>query len=314
MRILHVTDSHLGVAGPPVGPHRRADDHLRALREGLGPALRGEVDLVVHSGDLFDRSRPPGRAIAEAAALFAEVARVVPTLLMNGNHDWRGYRRVFPVPPAGLDVVDRPARRVFGDVVLALVPWAPDAARWAAHAREAVAGGADVLVAHQAFDGARVPGFTFRVGVQVDTVGPAHLPKGVRHVMCGHLHPRQRVGVGEACVVMPGSTERTAFSERDQTKGVALWSFGRSVEASFLDVAARPMVRITSRADLAAVVPGAMVRIDAADVDAAEVEARGAWCVDRPPRRAPPPPVPQLGLFGGNGRALEGQSPAVVGR
>jgi hypothetical protein len=75
------------------------------------------------------------------------------------------------------------------------------------------------------------------------------------------------------------------------------------VTDSHLGVAG-PMVRIASRADLAAVVPGAMVRIDTSDVDAAEVEARGAWCVDRAPRRAPPPPIPQLGLFGGARRAL----------
>src|SRR5262249_27725471 len=77
------------------------------------------------SGDLFDRSRPPRRIIVEAAALLAEVARQTPMLLVNGNHDWRGYRRAFPVPPPGLEVIDHPSRRIVGGVALALVPWAP---------------------------------------------------------------------------------------------------------------------------------------------------------------------------------------------
>lgn len=301
MRVLHVTDSHLGaswhVPGAPAG-FRRSDDHLRALREGLGPALRGEVDLVVHSGDLFDRSRPPARVIAEAAALIAEVARIVPLWLVNGNHDWRGYRQMFPVPPKGVELVDRPARRTLGGAAIALVPWVPDADRWAAHAAEAVGPGADLLVAHQAFDGAHVPGFTFRVGAQRDTLGAAHLPAGVRHVLCGHLHPRQRVVVGDAEVVMPGSTERTSFSERDQPKGVALWTLGASIAARFVDVAARPLRVVASRSDLASIEAGALVRLATDEVDEREVAARGAWSVapaaGARPRR---PEVPQLRLF-----------------
>ena len=35
-------------------------------------------------------------------------------------------------------------------------------------------GGVDALVAHQAFDGDRVPGFSFRVGRPADTLGVEH--------------------------------------------------------------------------------------------------------------------------------------------
>ena len=62
MRILHVTDTHLGYEawfrGAPPG-WSRADDHLEAFRLALRPAFQEEVDLVVHSGDLFNRSTPP---------------------------------------------------------------------------------------------------------------------------------------------------------------------------------------------------------------------------------------------------------------
>jgi DNA repair exonuclease SbcCD nuclease subunit len=58
MRILHVTDTHLGTEawyrGSPAG-WSRAGDHMATFRAAVGPALREEVDLVVHSGDVFNR-------------------------------------------------------------------------------------------------------------------------------------------------------------------------------------------------------------------------------------------------------------------
>lgn len=296
MRILHLTDTHLGaswfVTGAPPG-WSRADDHLAAARTALGPALRGEVDLVVHSGDVFDRSRPPRRALLAAEALFHEVA--VPLVLMPGNHDRRGLSRSLPRPRPGLHVVDRPARLVVRGVALAVVPFVRDAAGWARAARAAVGPGADLLVAHQAFHGARVPGLEFRVGRQADTIGEEHVPAGVRHVLCGHIHPRQVVRVGGAEIVMPGSTERTAFSEAGETKGYALWTLGARVGWTFVDLPGRPLVRVDEPRDLDRVVPGAIVR---GDVDPAEVSARGGWAMrvaSRSPRPALPP---QLGLFG----------------
>lgn len=193
--------------------------------------------------------------------------------------------------------VDRPARVVVRGVALAVVPFVRDAQGWATAAREAVGPGADLLVAHQAFHGARVPGFVFRVGAQVDTLGPEHVPPGIRHVLCGHLHPRQVLRVGDAVVVMPGSTERTAFSESDQTKGCARWTLGRTVAHAFVDLPARPLVCADSPADLARVVPGAIVRVGDG-VDEAEVAARGGWRVGPPqggPRRLS---TPQLSMFG----------------
>jgi DNA repair exonuclease SbcCD nuclease subunit len=113
--------------------------------------------------------------------------------------------------------------------------------------------------------------------------------------MCGHLHPRQVVRVGGAQVVMPGSTERTAFSEAGETKGYAIWTLGAQVSWAFVDLPGRPLVRVDGPADLDRVVPGAIVR---GELDPAEVTARGGWPVRVAPRAPRPPPPPQLGLFG----------------
>lgn len=293
MELLHLTDTHLGAdrwfTGAPRG-WRRSDDHLAAMRAALEPALRGEVDLVVHSGDLFDRSRPPARAVDEARALLAEVGARVPVLLFPGNHDRHGVTRHFPDPLPGVRVVDAPTRLRVGVVELGLVPYRRTAAEWAAAA--APMAGVDLLVCHQSFHGARVPNHVFRHGAHAETVGAHQLPR-VGAVLCGHLHPRQALVLGGIEVVMPGSTERTSFSERDEPKGYARWTRTDRPRWRFVDLPARPMRVVGGPADLDGVEPGTLVHVNA-DLPAAleaEARARGAWLT---PRRAP---SPQVGLF-----------------
>lgn len=101
MRVLHVSDTHLGAAGWARGAPpgwSRADDHLAAFRR----ALCTPADLIVHTGDVFDRSRPPARAVREAVDLLVETARRVPVVLLAGNHDRRGLRPSLPTAAAGL--------------------------------------------------------------------------------------------------------------------------------------------------------------------------------------------------------------------
>ncbi len=288
MRLLHVTDTHLGVdrwfRGAPRG-WRRADDHASALRTALAAA--GEVDLVVHTGDLFDRSRPPARAVAEARALLANLG--VPLLLLPGNHDRRGLAGHFPGGIPGATIVDRPATVRLAGIDVAVVPWAAEATSWAAQAR---ALGGDLLVCHQSFHGARVPGFTFRSGHHAETVGAHQVPRRFPVVLCGHIHPRQVLTLGESVVVHPGSAERTSFSERGETKGYAVVEVGTTTTWQFVDLPSRPMRVVTHEADVEGVAPGELVSVRDPRLDDA-VLARGGWV---PPRRAE---SRQVGLFGG---------------
>ena len=273
MRLLQLSDTHLGATWNTRGPAGwcRAADHHEALRAALAPALRGEVDAVIHAGDVFDRSRPPTRWMLAAGELLAEVARRVPVLGIAGNHDRRGIRRW--LPHASLGFVDRPTRRVLGQgtqrLAVGLVPFVRTAEGFAAAAATAAGPGVDLLVIHQAPHGSRVPGLVFRVGAQRDTIGAEHLPAGVRWVACGHIHPRQAVRLGPAEVVMGGSTERTAFSEAPQAKGTVRWRFGARVSWRFVDHLTRPM----------ADVPGGLVRCTEEEV--AAVRGAGRLAVVR---------------------------------
>ena len=296
MRVLHLSDTHLGheawFRGAPKG-WRRADDHLAAMRRVLAPALAEEVDVVVHTGDLFNRSRPPAKAIAAAAAVLADVARVVPTVVMAGNHDRRGVRGHFPDPPPGLTVVDAPCALTVAGLRLGVVPFLREPAAWRAAAAAVCAEGVDALLTHQAFDGSRVPGFTFRPSPGSDTLGEADLPAGVRVILNGHIHTRQNLRLGDAVVHHVGSTERTSFVERDEPKAASVWEPGAGVRT--IDAAPRPMVVVRGAADLLSVTPECLVALGrAAQTDAmeAEAQARGGWVA------AWAKPTRQVGLFG----------------
>nr|MBA2322186.1 hypothetical protein [Deltaproteobacteria bacterium] len=131
-----------------------------------------------------------------------------------------GVTRSLTPPIPGVTLVDTPRRVVLAGLRIGCVPHTPSAEIWAEQAREVTGGGVDLLACHQSFHGQQVPGFTFRVGRPAETVGAEHLPS-VRWIASGHLHPRQRVRVGGAEVVCPGSAVRTSFREGPQAKGYA---------------------------------------------------------------------------------------------
>ena len=60
MRVLHTSDWHVG---KKLGRYDRTDEHRRAIGEVVRIADDEAVDLVLHSGDLFDRPLPPIEAL-----------------------------------------------------------------------------------------------------------------------------------------------------------------------------------------------------------------------------------------------------------
>ena len=86
-----LADTHIGLdypLQPCIDRRRRGYDFLNNFRLALQPALQREVDLVVHGGDLFDRSRVPEALVQIALEPLLEVAASgVPVFLVPGNHE-----------------------------------------------------------------------------------------------------------------------------------------------------------------------------------------------------------------------------------
>lgn len=91
IRALLVADTHLGFDfpfRPRIERRRRGPDFFSNFERALQPALRGEVDFVVHGGDLLYRSKVPAALIEMAMAPLIRVAENgVPVYLVPGNHE-----------------------------------------------------------------------------------------------------------------------------------------------------------------------------------------------------------------------------------
>ena len=277
VRTLLVADTHLGFDlpfHPRVLRRRRGYDFFANFQTALLPALRSEVDLVVHGGDLLFRSRVPPALVEMALAPLIRVAEGgVPVFLVPGNHERSRIPLQLPAPllsgaewagHPNLYIFDRPRTfvcRVAGvSLALSGFPFAREVRDRFVHLvdqtrHDKTAADAHLLSVHQTVEGAQVgpSDYTFRGGP--DVIRGRDIPAGFAAVLAGHIHRAQVLTHDlwgrplAAPVVYPGSVERTAFAERNEDKGYALVRLdlsagepGARIESTFVSLPARPMV------------------------------------------------------------------------
>jgi DNA repair exonuclease SbcCD nuclease subunit len=258
MRVLFVSDTHLGIdlpARPRVERRRRGEDFFRSFERALAPAFAGEVDVVLHGGDLLYRSRvPPWLAEAALAPLRRVASSGIPVRVVPGNHE----RARIPYPllalHPNLHVFDRPCTFTLEArglrVAFVGFPYASQVrSRFVSLLADARRGeraaDARVLCLHQCIEGATCGprDFTFRTGE--DVIRQVDLPRDLAVVLSGHVHRHQvlrsRDGPG---VVYAGSVERTSFAEAGETKGVVVLELSAAGLAAmdFRPLLARPML------------------------------------------------------------------------
>ncbi len=84
MRILHTSDWHVG---KKLGRFDRREEYVQVLDEVVEVARNERVDLVVVSGDLFDRPAPPMWALALVIDTLRRLGEECPVVAVAGNHD-----------------------------------------------------------------------------------------------------------------------------------------------------------------------------------------------------------------------------------
>jgi DNA repair protein SbcD/Mre11 len=284
VRVLFVSDTHLGFDLPSrsrVVRRRRGDDFFQNFERALEPARGGEVDVVVHGGDLLSRSRVPAWLAEAALAPLKRIADSgVPVLLVPGNHE----RSRMPFPLLALHerlhVFDQPRTLVLEArgvrVAFMGFPYTHDIRRRFAKTvaglnRDDVSADVRVLCLHQCIEGATCgPGnFTFRFGP--DVIRYADLPRNVAVTLSGHIHRHQVLQPADRSpIIYAGSIERTSFAEAPETKGFVVLEFARSGLRSydFRPLPARTMVTRT---------------ISFADVDDMTVHRRLAAAIESTP-------------------------------
>lgn len=269
LRILFFADTHLGfdyAVRPKITRRRRGEDFFDNYHRVLAYAANNKVDLVIHGGDLFFRSRVPAKIVELAyGPLFEFAERGIPTLIVPGNHErselptslYLAHPNIYVFLGPATFMFDFPGVRVsvsgfpferrdvksrFGSI-LARTGWDRSEAD------------IKLLCIHQAVEGATVgpSNYTFRNGHDVIRIDD--LPDGCTAVLAGHIHRRQvlarRSRNGKVPVIYPGSIERTSFAEKDEEKGFydvrflrgsrGPWEIG---ELDFIALPVRPMVDI----------------------------------------------------------------------
>ncbi|HEX2895064.1 MAG TPA: exonuclease SbcCD subunit D [Marmoricola sp.] len=274
MRILHTSDWHLGrhFHGQGMLAHQAAyADHL------IDTVESEQVDLVVVSGDVYDRALPPVDAVELADDTFARLAasraRVVMT---SGNHDSArrlGFNARL-VDAAGFhlrtvaDAVDTPVvvEDAHGPVAVYGIPYLePDLLRsaWALPARSHQAamseaarriradldgrapGTRSVVLAHAFVTGGQACDSERDISVGGVSMVTASVFEGFDYVALGHLHGRQTI---TESVRYSGSPLAYSFSESDHLKGSWLVDLDRrgEVRAEFIEAPVpRRLARLT---------------------------------------------------------------------
>ncbi len=89
MKILHTSDWHVGKR---IGRYDRSEEYRAVIAEVAEIADREQVDLVVHSGDLFDRPLPPIEALDIGLGGLVRLGDHGrrPVVVIAGNHDSPG--------------------------------------------------------------------------------------------------------------------------------------------------------------------------------------------------------------------------------
>jgi DNA repair protein SbcD/Mre11 len=250
MRLLHVSDTHLGKQAyhkvNAQGLNQREDDALAAFTRVVDKALEIRPDVVLHSGDLFDTVRPSNRAVATALEQLLRLPRAgIPVVLIAGNHESPRLRETgsvfrflefFP----GLHPVykGRPEVVRVGDLAITCVPQGASEAEVKAQLEQAQPTDAplNVLTAHVAVSGIKA----FAMGEFNEHVVPAGaLSADFDYVALGHYHGCAQVAPN---AWYAGSTERMSFNEVGQDKGFLLVDLAAPAKPEFHPILTRPMV------------------------------------------------------------------------
>jgi exonuclease SbcD len=253
MKIVHTSDWHVGRRWKGI---QRQDEMEAVLDHLAGYIERHAVDLVLHTGDVFDSRNPPAEAEQLVNRFFVRVGRAgARMVVIAGNHDdpHRLDARTQLTELAGVRILGRPRSAASGGApiletrggekaVVAALPFAPVGAwvsalelagdeaaarsRYALMFQRAVGNlcagyrsdHVNLLMAHTHLDGASFGDSERRVHLGEDWAAtPQTLPLAASYIALGHIHKPQRIA-GTLPAYYAGSPLQLDFGEAGQEK------------------------------------------------------------------------------------------------
>ena len=250
MKILHLADTHIGYSAynklDENGINQREGDVQNSFGQVVDFAIDSKVDLVLHSGDLFDTVRPSNRAISFAIGQLLRLSSAgIPMVIISGNHETPRLRetgsvfKVFEhIENLHLAYTGKCQTFEFGDLKVHALPHCADKELFEA---ELDAMKPDkkfkhnVAMLHSAVSGLAV----FRMNEFNELMATdSQLDRGWDYVALGHYHEHVEVGSN---IVYAGSTERFGFGQVGQPKGFVMLDLNKK-KWKFHEIKIRPML------------------------------------------------------------------------
>lgn len=212
VRVAHVSDTHLGFRQYNID--EREEDIYNAMEEIADKILKERAEIVVHTGDLFDSSRPTAKAYYAFKKFLSKLEGKVPFFSILGDHDSPKRR-------------DMPPQTIFEDKIHILGIGSGSYEVMSIKGQEVLVAGISylgqrynellkselkkldsiatkyslsILMLHQAID--KFFPFEGLYDLRMD-----ELPRNFSYYAMGHLHKRIRSSLGKGELAYAGSTE-----------------------------------------------------------------------------------------------------------
>jgi DNA repair protein SbcD/Mre11 len=208
MQFAHLADTHLGYR--QYGLFDRENDFFQVFDDAIDEIIGERPDFAIHSGDLFEYSRPPTRALLTAQKGILRLKdENIPIYAIAGNHDV--VMRKNALPPQilykdfGLKLIS-PNKPFYieNDVFIGGAPYASKyhskqlIERLQSIEKSSAEYKKRILVLHQGIDRYIPYEYEIKIG---------DVPQSFNYCAFGHIHERVVDDFGDGKLAYPGSTE-----------------------------------------------------------------------------------------------------------
>jgi len=228
MRIVATADTHFGYEyGRTAVTKKESIERMNlAFENVLNEAVSKKADLVLHGGDMFNRSSPKKTVIKKAYDIIHKFAENdIPLVAIPGNHD----KSVLPESlinhfNKNIHFINKLTLLGLSEVAILSFPFEGNSPRTIFEKVAKIAKKNPeqkiIVLCHQLFDGACFGPHNHVFTKRTDTIETEKLPENVLLVISGHIHRSQELQNGK--VYYTGSTERKSFMELVEPKGYLL--------------------------------------------------------------------------------------------
>lgn len=220
MRFAHLSDTHLGHR--QYGIFEREQDFYELFDKTVDKIIELDVDFVIHSGDLFDYSRPSTDALLSfQKGLLRLNSAGIPVYAIAGNHDSILRKDVKPpltlFKELGLNLITKEdIFYEFEDILICGVPYEPKSRKseldecFNKLSEISKKYSKSILVLHQ--------GIKELLPMEYE-IELSDLPDNFDYYALGHLHDYHKKECGNGILVYPGSMELFNFTDNYKKYG-----------------------------------------------------------------------------------------------